>query len=62
MIYSTNTLGMLYIASDHGGYKLKKRIIRYLKNELDIKIEDLGPTEYNKNDDYPDYVIPLAKK
>lgn len=53
---------MLYIASDHGGYKLKKRIIRYLENELKTKVEDLGPFEFNKTDDYPDYASKLAKK
>lgn len=52
----------LYIASDHGGYGLKKRLIRYIKNELKIKIDDLGPKTYMETDDYPDYVIPLAKK
>ena len=54
--------GPLYIASDHGGYKLKKRLLRYCKNELELKIEDLGAHEHNPEDDYPDYVIPLAKK
>ena len=53
---------MLYITSDHGGYKLKKRIIRYLENELETKIEDLGSFEYNKDDNYPDYTVKLAKK
>lgn len=54
--------GALYIASDHGGYQLKKRLIRYIKNELELKIEDLGPTEYVEDDDYPDFVIPLAQR
>lgn len=53
---------MLYIASAHRGYKLKKRIIRYLKNELETEIDDLGAFKYNKNDDYPDYVSLLVKK
>lgn len=53
---------MLYIVADHGGYKLKKRIIRYLENELDTKINDLGPFEYDKTDDYPDFAVNLAKK
>jgi len=51
----------LYIASDHGGYQLKKRIIRYLEHELKMKVDDLGPTTYTEDDDYPDYVIPLAQ-
>lgn len=54
--------GKLFIASDHGGYQLKKRLIRYIENELSLKIEDLGPYERLEDDDYPDYVIPLAQK
>ncbi|MFA6427183.1 MAG: RpiB/LacA/LacB family sugar-phosphate isomerase [Candidatus Magasanikbacteria bacterium] len=52
----------LFIASDHGGYQLKKRVIRYIENELKGKVEDLGPHEHVETDDYPDYVIPLAHK
>lgn len=54
--------GKLYISSDHGGYQLKKRLVRYIENELNLKIEDLGPHEYEETDDYPDYAIPLAEK
>jgi len=54
--------GSLSIASDHGGYKLKKRLVRFIENELKCDVEDMGPHEYEKTDDYPDYVIPLAKK
>ncbi len=57
-MYSEN----LYIASDHGGYKLKKRLIRYIENELKLMIEDMGPHEYDETDDYPDYAFPLAQK
>ena len=27
-----------------------------------FKVKDFGPHKYNKADDYPDFVIPLAKK
>ncbi len=54
--------GPLHIASDHGGYKLKKRLIRYIENELEREVDDMGALEYDKTDDYPDYVVPLAKK
>ena len=54
--------GKLFIASDHGGYQLKKRLIRYIENELELKIENLGAHEHIETDDYPDYVIPLAGK
>lgn len=53
---------MLYIASDHGGYQLKKYLIRYLKNQLKVTAADLGPTKYNETDDYPIFSVKLAKK
>lgn len=53
---------MIYIATDHGGFQLKKYLTRYLKTQLKQKVTDLGPDAYDKDDDYPDYVIPLAKK
>ncbi len=53
---------MLYIASDHAGFQLKKYLIRYLKNQLKKKVVDLGPKKYNDQDDFPDFAIPLSKK
>lgn len=47
------------IASDHGGYELKE----FLKNELEklgYETVDFGNKSFEKDDDYPDYVIPLA--
>ena len=47
------------IASDHGGYDLKKTVISLLK-ELGYDVDDLGP--YNSESvDYPDYGFRLAK-
>jgi len=54
--------GPLYIVSDHAGYQLKKRIVRYFENELNVKATDLGPYEYNELDDFPDYILPAAIK
>ena len=53
---------MLYFASDHAGYQFKKYLTRYLKNQLKTKVVDLGPKKFDKDDDFPDYAIPLAKK
>lgn len=53
---------MLYIAADHGGYQLKKYLIRYLKNQLNIKAVDLGPKKFDPADDLQDFAIPLSKK
>ena len=52
---------MLYIASDHAGFQLKKEIIKYIKTVLNKEVEDLGPTAFVETDDFPDFAIPLAK-
>ncbi|MFA6105690.1 MAG: RpiB/LacA/LacB family sugar-phosphate isomerase [Patescibacteria group bacterium] len=53
---------MLYISSDHAGYQLKKLLTDKLENVLKIKFEDLGPVNFDADDDFPDFAIPLAKK
>lgn len=52
---------MIYIASDHAGFELKKKLKKYLEVK-GLGYEDLGPDEFVKEDDYPDYAFPLAKK
>ena len=54
--------GLLYIASDHAGYGLKKRLIRYINNELNLKVEDMGAKQYDENDDFPDFILPATQK
>ncbi len=49
----------IYLAGDHAGFKLKEKIKKYLKKHH--QIEDFGPLSYIKDDDYPDYTIPLAE-
>lgn len=51
----------IYLASDHGGFALKEEMKTYLQNE-DYEVEDMGAMEHNPDDDYPDYIIPLAEK
>jgi ribose 5-phosphate isomerase B len=53
---------MLYIASDHAGYQLKKFLAEKLKTTLKIEVEDLGPHKYEEDDDFPDFARPLTKK
>lgn len=53
---------MLFIASDHGGYQLKKFLIRNLNNQLKTVATDLGPGEYNEADDYPVFAEKLCKE
>lgn len=51
----------IYIASDHGGFELKEKIKKYLERKR-YKVKDFGAYEFNPKDDYPDFVIPLAKE
>jgi ribose 5-phosphate isomerase B len=51
----------IYIASDHGGYWLKDSIKQDLLSH-GHEVVDVGNSSYDPNDDYPDYVIPLAEK
>lgn len=52
---------IVFLASDHAGFKLKEKIKSHLsKNQ--IIFQDLGPFKLNKKDDYPDFIIPAAKK
>ena len=49
------------LASDHGGFELKKVIYDMLKGDK-IDISDLGNTKYDPSDDYPDFAELLAKR
>ena len=48
------------IATDHGGFELKETIHQYL-TELGHEVVDFGAYSIDQNDDYPDFVIPLAQ-
>ncbi len=45
---------MIYIASDHGGFKLKEDIKKFLIKQK-VKFTDLGPAKFVQTDDYPVY-------
>lgn len=48
------------MAADHGGFELKNILQTFLK-EQGYDITDFGAFELNDQDDYPDFVIPLAE-
>jgi len=50
----------LGIAADHGGFALKERLIKALHEE-GCEVQDFGAHGLEPDDDYPDYVIPLAQ-
>lgn len=48
------------MAADHGGFELKTRLAEELLG-LGHIITDFGADSFEPGDDYPDFVIPLAK-
>lgn len=48
------------IAADHGGFDLKKRVVRTLE-ESGHRVEDYGAYSLAAEDDYPDFVVPMAR-
>ncbi len=48
------------IAADHGGYELKE-ILQPFLTALGYEVQDYGAFEADSTDDYPDFVIPMAR-
>ncbi|HLP16040.1 MAG TPA: RpiB/LacA/LacB family sugar-phosphate isomerase [Bacteroidota bacterium] len=57
---ATGVPQLIGIAADHGGYELKEYLIRKLR-EAGCEVVDFGAEEPTLDDDYPDYVVPLAR-
>ncbi len=51
----------IYIAADHAGFALKEEIKRHLTGR-NVSVQDFGAASLDPDDDYPDFVIPLAKE
>jgi ribose 5-phosphate isomerase B len=47
------------VAGDHAGYDLKQAAVGWIR-ELGHQVVDLGPNEYDPDDDYPDLALALA--
>ena len=48
------------IAADHGGFTLKTQMAESLRGS-GYEVVDFGPHELSPGDDYPDFIIPLAR-
>ena len=48
------------IAADHGGFELKEFLAGKLR-EAGYELTDFGDRQLKSDDDYPDFVIPLAR-
>ena len=50
---------MIYLGSDHAGFELKEKVKAFLEN-AGYEVADLGAFHNNANDDYPDFILPVA--
>lgn len=51
----------IYLASDHAGFALKTALLEHVQT-LGYDVEDMGAYALDPEDDYPDFVTPLAKR
>lgn len=51
----------ILIASDHAGFELKNALFHFLK-EKKFEVLDCGPDKLDPEDDYPDFVAPVAEE
>lgn len=52
---------IVYLGADHGGFALKEKLKGWLL-ENGFITEDLGAYSLNPQDDYPDFIVPVAEK
>lgn len=52
---------MIYIASDHGGFALKQKLVQHFFKKK-VEFSDLGPHKLDNEDDYPDFAAKVAKQ
>ena len=48
------------IAADHGGFTLKEQLAKSLRGS-GYEVVDFGAHQMDPEDDYPDFIIPLAR-
>jgi ribose 5-phosphate isomerase B len=54
------TPNLIGVAADHGGYELKEYLVGMLR-EAGHEVIDFGDGQPKLEDDYPDFVVPLAR-
>jgi ribose 5-phosphate isomerase B len=60
MTEPARTLKSIGVASDHGGHALKEDLARRLR-EAGYEVTDFGDSQPVAEDDYPDFVVPMAQ-
>jgi ribose 5-phosphate isomerase B len=58
-IHKIDTTMQIGVAADHAGFQLKEYLRKSL-TEQGYEVLDFGNDKFNPDDDFPDYVVPLA--
>lgn len=56
----TGMVKRIGVAADHAGYELKQELLGLLR-QAGYEVFDYGDTEPEPDDDYPDFIVPLAR-
>ena len=59
-VENSKDLKRVGVAADHGGFELKSQLVHLLKAG-GYEVVDYGAHELTFDDDYPDFVVPLAR-
>jgi len=51
----------IFVGTDHAGFGLKEKLVPFLKGQ-GHEVVDKGAYEYDESDDYPDFIIPVARE
>lgn len=51
----------IFIGADHGGFKLKEEVKKYLQLTGNV-VKDCGAHTLDPKDDYPDFAMPVAQQ
>ncbi|MBS3114630.1 RpiB/LacA/LacB family sugar-phosphate isomerase [Candidatus Woesearchaeota archaeon] len=51
----------IFLGADHAGFELKEHVKKYLLKS-GMEVEDIGAHKFDSQDDYPDFIAPVAKK
>lgn len=54
-------MSKIYFAADHAGFALKNALVKHV-HTLGYDVEDMGAFSSDPEDDYPDFVVPFAKR
>jgi len=52
----------IFFATDHSGLEFKNILLCYVRDTLGYEVVDCGPSVYDVEDDYPDFISIAAEK